>query len=694
MDLIEICGTRGESLHRKYSCSIEPLESRRLLAAANILGSLDPSFDNDGLTFAPFNGLASADSIVVQSDGKVLVAGSESADVHAVDEFAIARFNPDGSIDKTFGGGDGLVTLDPLSLLSGATNLGASQATSIGVTASGQILVAGESFGIIPDSSNPDAERNFAVVVRLKKNGAVDTTYGTNGVAWSDFDELDNSEINAMALTSNGSAIVAGSAGSDFNGAVVAKFDPTGQLDSSFNLSGFNHFNVIGDDDAFLTSLALAKDGSIYVTGSAGPDSSPDDPFGQIANGQSDILIAKLNSAGQLADGFGADDNGRFAVDGATALGVDGSSDDSGGAIFVDPQGRVVVAAEVSVQVPGQDNISQLETALLRFDTDGVPDDTWGTNGIVAFSGESNQNLDDVSAAAAYGSKRYLFAGTGGDGPVLDAINSATGKPDATFGSAGAAGAKRQTHATAIAFGHDGSVFVATGQSVSSGPIEASQAFAGVMKLRSTPGTVSGIVYNDVNGDGTIEKGETPAAGQQVYLDFDSNGVRGSNEPIVTTDKNGKFTFANIGPGSYELRMVLPAGTRLSSSTLGYRRVSVVSSQTTASQRMLFTSRALISGTVFDDINSDGIQEIADGEDGTEDLTILVDLNGNGVADKGEPEVLTDASGNFVLPSLTPGKYPLKVLIPSGGVATTPVEQAVKVTSGQTKALKFGVVFH
>jgi hypothetical protein len=56
--------------------------------------------------------------------------------------------------------------------------------------------------------------------------------------------------------------------------------------------------------------------------------------------------------------------------------------------------------------------------------------------------------------------------------------------------------------------------------------------------------------------------------------------------------------------------------------------------------------------------------------------------------------VLTDAKGNFVLPSFKAGTYHLRVLFPTGGTATTPVEQTVKVKSGQTaKALKFGVVF-
>ncbi|HEY1629221.1 MAG TPA: hypothetical protein VGF52_05140, partial [Tepidisphaeraceae bacterium] len=505
------------------------------------------------------------------------------------------------------------------------------------------------------------------------------------GVAWTDFEDVGFSIFNAMSLTSNGSAIVAGETN---GGAVVAKFDPTGQLDTSFNQSGFNRFIVIGEDDAELIALTVAKDGSIYATGDAGPDQDPGNPIGVIAEEQSDIALAKLTSSGELADGFGADDNGRFAVD-TSVLGPDANGQDDASAIFLDPQGRVVIDGTVSIQ-DGED--FAIETSLLRFDSNGLPDDTWGTGGILAFATNSREQFINVGAAAAYGSARYLVAGSDDAEAQLFSISSKTGAVDTTFGSAGFAGIKHNAVSTAIGFGHDGSIFVATGELDSGFVTGIPQELAGVFKLRAAPGTVSGIAYNDVNGDGTIETGDTPAAAQQVYLDFDSDGQRESNEPIVSVDKNGKFTLANIGPGSYELRMVLPAGTRLSSSSVGYRRVSVVSGQTTASQRMLFTTRALISGTVFDDLNEDGVQEIADDENGLENWPLLVDLNGNGVADKGEPEIFTDANGNFVLPSLTPGKYPLRVLIESDGVATTPVERAVRVTAGQVVTeVKFGV---
>jgi uncharacterized delta-60 repeat protein len=81
----------------------ERLETRRLLAA----GDLDPTFDADGIVTTDFLNLSPTDSgsaVVIQSDGKMVVAGTSSGD------FAVLRYNSDGTLDTSFGGGDGKVS--------------------------------------------------------------------------------------------------------------------------------------------------------------------------------------------------------------------------------------------------------------------------------------------------------------------------------------------------------------------------------------------------------------------------------------------------------------------------------------------------------------------------------------------------------------------------------------------------------
>ncbi|MCJ2129877.1 DUF4347 domain-containing protein, partial [Methylobacterium sp. E-045] len=98
-------------------------------------------------------------SVTVQADGRILVAGYSYND--ADQDFALVRYNGDGSLDTGFGGGDGIVT----------TRVGPSSDVGYSVTvqADGRILVAGYSH----NGSNYD----FALV-RYNADGTLDTGFG------------------------------------------------------------------------------------------------------------------------------------------------------------------------------------------------------------------------------------------------------------------------------------------------------------------------------------------------------------------------------------------------------------------------------------------------------------------------------------------------------------------------------------
>src|SRR5581483_1945492 len=83
---------------------LELLEDRRLLSA----GALDPTFDGDGTVRTDFGyNLDAAFAVAVQPDGKVVAAGKRGTASGPTD-FAVARYNADGSLDTTFDG-DGKV---------------------------------------------------------------------------------------------------------------------------------------------------------------------------------------------------------------------------------------------------------------------------------------------------------------------------------------------------------------------------------------------------------------------------------------------------------------------------------------------------------------------------------------------------------------------------------------------------------
>src|SRR5205085_12478005 len=91
--------------------------------------------------------------------------------------------------------------------------------------------------------------------------------------------------------------------------------------------------------------------------------------------------------------------------------------------------------------------------------------------------------------------------------------------------------------------------------SVQSGVVSGGVDFAN-LRLAS----ISGLVFQDNNGDGGRQAGEPGRAGVSVFLDSNSNGVLDSGEPVVKTDATGAFTFSNLGASPYQLRAVAPVG--------------------------------------------------------------------------------------------------------------------------------------
>src|SRR5687768_5391636 len=126
---------------RTCRTTVEPLECRVLFAA----GSVDPTFSGDGI--ARFDHLAADNDgdVVVQSDGKVVVVGTTDFAGSEQEDFLVVRFNADGSLDTTFGGGDGFVVTD----FSGTRD----SATGVEILGDGSILVVGAS----DDPDNFDA---------------------------------------------------------------------------------------------------------------------------------------------------------------------------------------------------------------------------------------------------------------------------------------------------------------------------------------------------------------------------------------------------------------------------------------------------------------------------------------------------------------------------------------------------------
>jgi uncharacterized delta-60 repeat protein len=159
------------------------------LARYNANGSLDSTFDQDGKLIADFHGWGVyGGKIVLQSDGKILLAGSRT-DPYNEDDFAVARYSPDGSLDTNFGGG-GLVV----------TNIFSADdfCNSIAIQPDGKIILAGSSY---------DAGVSYPVMARYGTNGELDASFGTNGKVISTSNGS-GMEGKAVAIQPNGKILI------------------------------------------------------------------------------------------------------------------------------------------------------------------------------------------------------------------------------------------------------------------------------------------------------------------------------------------------------------------------------------------------------------------------------------------------------------------------------------------------------
>src|SRR5205085_2539427 len=76
----------------------------------------------------------------------------------------------------------------------------------------------------------------------------------------------------------------------------------------------------------------------------------------------------------------------------------------------------------------------------------------------------------------------------------------------------------------------------------------------------TTAQTISGVKFNDLNGDGIREAGEPAVSHVTIFLDLNGDGKLSIVEPAAVTDNFGRFSFSNVPPGTYMLRELVAPG--------------------------------------------------------------------------------------------------------------------------------------
>ena len=255
-------------------------------------GSLDESFgpDSDGTMVLDSDGALSVDAVVVQSDGKIAVAGGHAASAGEAD-FAVTRLRPNGAIDKVFeladfggddwvraaapAGQDKIVVLgssqrpgDPTSVLAIARyhadgsldqSFGESGKTTLGPGAPMDVRAQPDGKVIVIFSSS----MGEGLVTRLTSDGKPDATFGAGGTAAGGFLAEKDRDV-AAALRPDGGLFVAGTA-PGLSAFAIGRLTPAGTPDTVFGSGGSTtiSFNIV----SAASSAALQPDGKLIVAG-------------------------------------------------------------------------------------------------------------------------------------------------------------------------------------------------------------------------------------------------------------------------------------------------------------------------------------------------------------------------------------------------------------------------------------------
>ncbi|MEV5973445.1 calcium-binding protein [Streptomyces sp. NPDC051921] len=377
------------------------------LPAAAAPGGLDPAFGGDGKVVTDVTGYDTSPGMVVQPDGKIVTIGRANFEETSTD-FSLVRHNPDGSLDTTFGGGDGVVTTD--------FDFGNDEGTAVALQPDGKIVAVGGTANLsgngawlaaryTPDGSlDPTFDGDGKVVteidvnaietalavvvqpdgrivaggesigvwslVRWNPNGSQDPTFGGDGIVTTSFGPTCCQAVTDLALQPDGRIVAAGHA----DGLALTRYNTDGSLDTSFDGDGRVTTGTGAAEGVALQSdgriVAAGKEGNAFLvtrfTAAGAPDTSFDGDgrvttsFGPEDGGAEDVVLqsdGRIVTAGRYAGDFAL---ARYNTGGGLDTGFDGDGrvttdfggpEDQAGAVALQSDGKILAAGSAGPAV-------------------------------------------------------------------------------------------------------------------------------------------------------------------------------------------------------------------------------------------------------------------------------------------------------------------------------------------------------
>jgi len=391
-------------------------------------GSLDQTFGNGGKVITDFGNTDDfGNSLAIQTDGKIIVGGSAEAD------FALVRYNSNGLLDSTFGV-DGKVITDfkientirapvrsviiqedgKILLLGTVVDISYAQLALVRYNTDGSLdnsfgengkLISnlaggwyGQSLAIQPDKKilvvayvvHLNSFTNSFGLLRYNYDGSIDSTFGTNGMAETIFG--DDIPAYCIGIEPDGKIVVGGFKKfeiSDHHFAdsiMVIRYKKNGLRDSSFGINSIGLAYVNTPYSAGL-SLGIQDNGKIVVSGFS-------------ANGiNNSFAIIRFDTTGYL--------DSSFAINGIRITKLSASAESSYD--FDNAYCMAIQKDGMIVQGGVSKGASNTDFALIRYDSNGNIDSSFGTNGIVVTP--VGNDKDNALATRLQGDNKIVLAG-------------------------------------------------------------------------------------------------------------------------------------------------------------------------------------------------------------------------------------------------------------------------------------------